>query len=248
MLGSVSEQGKKSGGVALFDLDGTILAWDTQVLFCGYVMRREGRRRVLLLPWLLATPLAPVLGAGGMKRLFLGYLSGVRRAKLEGWVRDFVAEWFPDRCFPEVLEEIEAQRRAGRRLILASASPEWWVEEVGRVLGFDLALGTPVEWVEPLHSLPALANHKGEAKVRRLRWLGIAPEEGKIPMSVGYTDSTADLPMLGICEEGVVVNPGAKLESIAEAKGWKILRPGTPWNGKLGKGWMFLRAMLGGEV
>ena len=47
-------------------------------------------------------------------------------------------------------------------LILASASPEFYVAELGRELGFDLTLGTPVE----LGSFfPDLVNHKGSAKV-----------------------------------------------------------------------------------
>jgi phosphatidylglycerophosphatase C len=244
----VNGQPENPGGVALFDLDGTLLAWDTQVLFCGHVVRREGWRRLLLLPWLLASPLAPVLGAGRMKRLFLAYAWGLQRSRLDELVREFVEDWFPGRCFPELLEEIDRQRQAGRRLILASASPEWWVEEAGRVLGFDLSLGTPVERVDRMPMFPELVNHKGEAKVTRLRCLGIAPEKGPIPESTGYSDSTADLPMLGICERVTVVNPGAKLEKIASENGWTVLRPGTPWKGKAAKAWMFLRAMLGGTL
>ena len=47
-------------GVAVFDLDGTLLAWDTQLLFCQFVLRREGWRRCYLLLFLPLLPLAPV--------------------------------------------------------------------------------------------------------------------------------------------------------------------------------------------
>ena len=235
----------KKPGVALFDLDGTLLAWDTQVLFCGFVMRREGWRRVLLLPFFLLLPLAPLLGTAGMKRVFLAYLWRMERERLDELARGFVAGWFPGRCFPELLDEIARERAAGRRLILASASPQLWVEEVGEVLGFDDFFGTTVEFGTRAPFFPDLENHKGSAKVERLRRVGLAPEEGKIPDSHGYTDSCADLPMLEICERATVVNPGRKLEGIAEREGWKVLRPGTPWRGRMGRGLAFLGKMMG---
>jgi HAD superfamily phosphoserine phosphatase-like hydrolase len=240
----VSDGGDKRG-VAMFDLDGTLLAWDTQVLFCGHVMRQEGWRRWLMLPFFLLAPLAPILGTDGMKRVFLAYLWRLDRERLDELARGFVAEWFPKRCFRGLLKEIDRQREAGRRLVLASASPHLWVEEVGEKLGFDEMFGTVVEWGERAPFFPDLCNNKGAEKVRRLRLLGLAPEEGQVPDSHGYSDSTADLPMLEICQWVTVVNPGRKLEEIAEHEGWQVVRPGTPWKGRLGKGLAFLRAMMG---
>jgi phosphatidylglycerophosphatase C len=233
-----------SPGVALFDLDGSLLAWDTQVLFCEFVLRREGWRRLYLLVFLPLLPLAPILGAGGMKRVFLSYLWRVDAATLAGWVREFVAEWFPQRCFPEMLDQLKRQRRAGRRLILASASPEFYVREIGRALGFDDALGTPVESGGKMPLFPDLRNHKGGEKVRRLReLLGVA--SGLLPGSHGYSDSTADLPMLGLCEQVTVVNPRGRLECLAREHRWEIVRPVRPWRGSVGRLLDILRRMTG---
>lgn len=235
-------------GVAVFDLDGTLLAWDTQVLFCGWVVRRHGWRRLLLAPWLLALPLAPLLGHAVLKRLFLGYLWRIPQPELDALVRGFVAAWFPRHCFPELLDEVGRQRREGRRLVLASASPEWWVAEVGRVLGFDLALGTQVAAGGRVPLFPRLTNHKGRAKVARLRACGIAPPAGRIPASHGYSDGAADLPLLEACEQATVVNPGRRLAAAARRHGWQVVRPALPWRGGPAKGWRFLRAMLGGAA
>jgi len=43
------------------------------------------------------------------------------------------------------------------------------VREIGKVLGFDLSLGTPVAIHRTVPLFPDLVNHKGAAKVRRLR-------------------------------------------------------------------------------
>ena len=70
--------------------------------------------------------------------------------------------------YREMRAKLEEQRAAGNFLILASASPEFYVAEIGRELGFDLTLGTVVE-TGPL--FPDLENHKGAAKVARLNKL-----------------------------------------------------------------------------
>ncbi|HEY8991820.1 MAG TPA: hypothetical protein VIM46_07575 [Luteolibacter sp.] len=50
--------------------------------------------------------------------------------------------------------------------------------------------------------------------------------------SHGYTDSTADLPMLAICERATLVNPSPELTELAERQGWMIVRPARPWKSK----------------
>ncbi len=131
-------------GVALFDLDGTLIPWDCQLLFCHWIVRRHTLRRLYLPVFAAFAPLAPLLGDTGMKRVFLSYLWRFDREALQSEAREFAQTWFPHACYPELLAEIARHRRAGRLTVLASASPESYVREIGKVLGFDLSLGTPV--------------------------------------------------------------------------------------------------------
>ena len=236
---------KRDRGLALFDFDGTLIPWDTQVLFADFVVRREPWRRLYLPGFMAFLPAAKILGDEGMKRVFLSYLWRTPREQLGEWVAQFVAEWVPDRCYGEVLERLERHREAGHLTVLASASPEFYVREVGRVLGFDLALGTPVEVGERVGLLPGLSNHKGAEKVRRLSELIGPPEDGAWTGSHGYTDSTADLPMMRCCEGGTVVNPSERLEREAESRGWEVLRPPVPWKGRADKAVRILRFIAG---
>jgi len=221
-------------GVAVFDLDGTLLAWDCQLLFRHFVVRRQRWRRLLLPVFLSASPAAPLLGCDRMKRLFLSYLWQMPPEQLSRLCREFAREIIPA-MYPELLEIIRNHRERGDLLILASASPVCYVREIGLQLGFHHSLGTEVR-IGPL--VPPLSNHKGQAKVARLREL--LPEhwfhEGKILHSHGYTDSTADLPMLALCETATVVNPKPKLAAIARRQGWRIIRPVRPWTSR--RGWM----------
>ena len=230
-------------GIALFDLDGTLIAWDCQLLFRHFVLRREPWRGIFLPLFLVLLPLAGLLGAAGMKRVFLSYLWRVDPQTLGDYSREFAQSVMPG-IYPELREKLEDQRRAGHFLILASASPEFYVAEIGRQLGFDLTLATPVE-LGPI--FPDLENHKGAAKVARLRSVLPAAyfENGKLCHAHGYTDSCADLPMLALCDSVTVVNPSPRLTALAEASGWEILRPARPWKSRLGFGIRGLALLAG---
>src|SRR5690606_28334347 len=128
---------KAGRGLALFDLDGTLIAWDTQMLFCDHVLHQEGLRRAYLPFFAAFLPVAGILGDEGMKRVFLSYLWRADREEILAWAREFAAVWFPSRCYPEMLERLRRHREAGHLTVLASASPEFYVREVGRALGFD---------------------------------------------------------------------------------------------------------------
>lgn len=217
-------------GIALFDLDGTLIAWDCQILFRHFILRHEPWRRIFLPVFLAFLPLVSVLGSGGMKRIFLSYLFRMTPEKLDGYSREFAGSVMPA-IYPEVRSFLEEHRQAGHFLILASASPEFYVKYIGEELGFDLTLGTPVEIGGASAFFPELENHKGAAKVRRLR--SVLPDvcfgpDGKLVNSHGYTDSHADLPMLELCDQVTAVNPTTKLQTRILPQ-WRIVRPERPW-------------------
>ena len=232
-------------GLALFDFDGTLIPWDTQVIFANHVLKKAPMRRAYLACFAALSPAASVLGDEGMKRVFLSYLWKSDPRQISDWVRGFVDEWIPARCYSGVVEKLERHRAAGHLTVLASASPEFYVAEVGRALGFDLAFGTPVELADPMPLFPDLTNHKGREKVRRLSEILGPPVDGLWPGSHGYTDSTADLPMMEACVSGTVVNPSPRLTRIAETNDWEILRPEVPWSGRIDKTLRILRFAAG---
>ncbi|MDB4286713.1 haloacid dehalogenase-like hydrolase, partial [bacterium] len=94
----------------LFDLDQTIVPWDTQLVFRSYVLQQEGWRRALTLVFILFLPLNKLLGAGGMKRVFHCYLWGMKRERLEELAASFVRDWLPLLTYPEIISEIEKHR------------------------------------------------------------------------------------------------------------------------------------------
>jgi phosphatidylglycerophosphatase C len=229
-------------GIALFDMDGTLLAWDCQLLFRHHVLRAEPWRVFSVPLFLVFLPFAKLLGTENMKRVFHCFLWKMPPGRLAELSREFAVKLQPS-IYPELKAALDGHKSSGHLTILSSASPECYAAEVGHLLGFDLSLGTVLE-----NNLlfPDLTNHKGENKAHRLRELLPASYfiGGKLVNSRGYTDSTADLPMLAICENATVVNPKPKLEALANRNGWCILRPARPWRSPFEKALRVLALLL----
>lgn len=233
--------------LALFDLDGTLLADDTQLLFCQFVLQRQPIRRAFLPFFLSFTPAAAfgVLGEWELKRLFLSYLWLIPQAELKALAQEFARDVVASHVYPELRDEIERHRRAGRQLVLTSASPEFYVREIATLLGFDHAFGTPVVITSRQALVPDIAgeNNKREVKLARLQAAGLLPCD--TANSWAYSDSTADLPLLRLAGQAVCINPGPKLSAEAQQHGWTVLRPPRPWSSRAGRGWRMARQALG---
>ena len=225
----------------LYDLDQTIIPWDTQLVFRSYVLHREPLRRFLTPVFLAFLPLNKVLGAGGMKRVFHSYLWRMPSSQLEVYAEEFVREWLPKICYPEVIAEINEQKSEGKTLVLSSASPELWVQKIADTLGFHHAFGTRFDWKDQVELFPDLIgeNHKGEEKVRRLKEVGIIHAEA------GYSDSKADLPLLALCRHKTLVNPLPGVRKTGEEHHWRILEPARPWKDRFAFGLGCARQLFG---
>ena len=207
---------------ALFDMDGTLFAGDSQLRFARWILRRHGWRRFYLL-WLIPMGLLRglhIINTERMKRAFLAYAWGMRRDALLAECEQFVQKEILQILYPPVLEKLRAHQAAGDTTVLCSASPDWWTQLVGNALGFTHTIGTPTaleERVSLMPRIPAPGNNKGANKLIRLAAIGITSAD------IGYTDSAADLPMLSICRKAVLVNPGHSFA--AQVPGAEILRP-----------------------
>ncbi|MCB1232218.1 MAG: hypothetical protein KDN19_18270, partial [Verrucomicrobiae bacterium] len=92
-------------------------------------------------------------------------------------------------------------------------------------------------------------NNKHGAKIPAMKHLlpdGFDPADGKpLPDSWGYSDSSADVPMLSICENGVMIHPSENFAAIGAAHGWTTLVPRRPYRGKWGGRFASLLQALG---
>lgn len=229
-------------GYALFDLDHTLLPFDTQALFANFVIRREPWRVIYLIWFLPCVPLAAlrIVSLRWLKRLFCSYLWKMPKDRLAAHARDFAQTVLPRVVYPEVLVELRRHQKAGRLTVLNSASPGIYVAEIARVLGFDHWVATRLVWYEVMPFLPEIdgPNNKHEAKIEAMRHLlpsGFDPARGdRLPDSWGYSDSAADVPLLSICEHAMMIHPSSRFAALGTERRWWTLLPPRPYRGRWG--------------
>jgi phosphatidylglycerophosphatase C len=132
-------------------------------------------------------------------------LGGLTRSELGRWNQIFIAKLLRGGVFAEALEQISAQRGAGARLVLLSASPDLYVPAIAAALGFDEVICTQLHWHADgrLHGALRSANRRGEEKVRCLQAL---LQTHRPTRSCAYGNSPADLGHLQLVGAGTYVN------------------------------------------
>ncbi len=124
------------------------------------------------------------------------------------------------RLRPTIVEALRTHLARGERCVVLSASPHELVDRLARELGAERGIGTRGEVVAGRCTgrLDGPFCH-GEGKIVRLR-----AELGDVDLdrATFYTDSSSDLPLLGLVGERVVVDPDDALRTVADAEGWTI--------------------------
>ena len=217
------------GAVALFDLDGTITRRDTYLAYLmGFLLRHPERLlRAAPLPFAVLRHFAGQRDNTWLKATFLrAILSGVPRHLLEAWTERFLDRVLASGLRPGSLTAIERHRAAGHRLVMVTASLDFYAEPLSRRLGFDAVLCTRAVYDAEGHVTGALDgdNCYGECKLRQVR--SYLAETGPELRVVCYSDHHADLPLLRFATEAVAVNPSRRLKSMALRQGFAI----EDWN------------------
>ena len=216
--------------LAIYDMDKTITHAPTWPAFLIETARR-------LAPWRLALlPLAGVASAAyAVKAIDRGRLKQISQRLLLGHrMRDSdaqsAAEHFANRVaasgvFAGARAQIAADRAAGYRLVMATASYRFYAEAIARRLGFDVVIGTEVELAgDRLRARISGENCYGPAKLRMIEaWMAanhIARAEADIRF---YSDHVSDAPVLAWADEPFAVNAHGPLRALARERGWPIV-------------------------
>jgi HAD superfamily phosphoserine phosphatase-like hydrolase len=119
---------------------------------------------------------------------------------------------------PNVIAELEAARRDGARVILASGTYQPILEVFAAQFGFE-AIGTPLEVVDGkltgrLRAPVNVGTHK------RANLMAIL--NGQV-LTRAYGDTFPDIPMLELAQQAVIVRGNdMKLERVARKRTWRV--------------------------
>ncbi len=207
-----------SNPVIVFDLDGTLCKRDTYLPFLlGYLLRHPWRFiRTLHLPIATAMYLLGLRNNSWLKQVFLrACLGGLSRISLQSWVNIYIQSILINNLRPGAVKKLQQYKESKSLLVLASASLDIYVKELGSKLGFKHVICTNADWDDNDRLTGKLlsANCYGEEKLQRVtNWLA---ENQYKNVDVVYSDHHSDIPILQYATKGVAVNPTKKLRNVS---------------------------------
>jgi HAD superfamily phosphoserine phosphatase-like hydrolase len=191
-----------------------------------------------LAPWRLAlAPLAALLGlAYGARLIDRGRLKelnytllvgrGVAPDRLDPVIESFAARQLETNVMPGARASIAADRAAGRRLVMATASYRLYAAAIAQRLGFDDVIATETSLDTRGRVIARIdgSNCYGSGKLAMIQaWLereGLAREAVHIRF---YSDHISDSVVHHWSDEPVATNAHDRLVKLARAEGWEVL-------------------------
>ncbi len=213
--------------VAVFDLDNTLLAgdsdfaWGEFLIAQGIVDGASYRRAnddyfaqyqagTLDILAFLAFTLQP------LTKLPADVLADLRERYMEAKIRPMIT--------PAARALVQSHRTQGHTLVIATSTNSFLTAPIAAEFGVNHLLATEPEmqagrFTGGITGIPCFR----DGKVRRLKaWL--EQRKQTLADSWCYSDSHNDLPLLELVTHPVAVNPDERLRSTANARGWKILK------------------------
>ena len=217
--------------LALFDLDGTLIAGDSDHAFGefmvaqGWVDAQRHRQR--------NDAFFRQYQAGTLDIAeYIAFTTSAWRsrplAEQAGLIQRFMAEVMAPQLLAPAHALLQAHRDAGDLIAIVTATNEFITRPIADALGVEHLLAVQLErdaQGRATGRIQGLPSYR-EGKIARVQqWLaGLGQTLGGFERSVFYSDSTNDLPLLDIVSEPVATNPSPALAAIASARGWRILR------------------------
>jgi phosphatidylglycerophosphatase C len=214
--------------ISIYDLDRTVLHHPTFTPFLWFAAMHTTPWRLMFIPlWLAAMAgyKLKLYDRKPMKQFGLALFVGrdIPGAKSADLARSFAANRVPADVQPGAAARISADIAASRMLVLATAAPEIYALEIGRVLGFSATIATRHRHLPDggYRNLFADENCYGIHKLTRLEeWLCTRGIDRSACHIRFYSDHHSDAPVLDWADEGVIVNGGTKLNRMAAERGW----------------------------
>lgn len=214
-----------SDHIAVFDLDGTITDCDTYVHFLWSCLKsRPGR-----LFHTIHLPLAVLIHKAGfrdnswLKAVFLrAVAAGLRQPELDLLVTSYLRKIVKQHMRPSALAMISHHRENGHKLILATASFDFYVLDLAKTLGFHATICTHAvrDHNQALTGEIQGNNCYGAAKVHAV--LAAIPNRENC-LIYAYTDHHSDIALLSEADYPFAVCPSSRLRDFANKESIAIL-------------------------
>lgn len=217
----------KNKALAIFDLDNTLLAGDSDALWGefiaqhGHVDKEEYQQENQRF---YEQYKAGTLDINEFLRFSLKPLSQLSMAELAQLHQTFMHECIIPIISKQARELVEQHRNSGNILLIITATNDFITAPIAKELGIENLLATNAEIVNNQYTGQVAGTPCfQEGKVTRLNsWL---EETGyRLENSYFYSDSHNDIPLLKEVSYPIAVDPDEKLKEYATNQGWKVLQ------------------------
>jgi HAD superfamily hydrolase (TIGR01490 family) len=217
--------------LAIYDLDKTLTRKATFPPFILHVLRHYRPLRAWALPLMALTTIGyslRLITRARLKEMNLSLLLGKHTlsADADKMAASFAQVTMHGNILSAAVERVRADREAGYRIVIASASYHFYVNAIARQLGINDVIATDCVSEGGGRFLPYIAgdNCYGPAKLARVTgWL---EEQGVDRAGTHvrfYSDHVSDAPCLAFADEAFATNPHLPLARLATEKRWPIL-------------------------
>ena len=217
--------------LAIYDMDRTVTRRPTYMPFLVHAALRLAPWRLALLPAALLASAAyglRLIDRGRLKEISYTMLigRGVAPERLEPVIDSFADRQAATNVMDGARASIAADKAAGRRLVMATASYRLYAAAIAKRLGFDDVIATDTQIDASGRILARIdgRNCYGVAKLDMIEaWLqreGLARDAVHIRF---YSDHVSDAPVHHWSDEPVAANPHDRLMRLAKAEGWEVL-------------------------
>lgn len=215
--------------LVLFDLDHTLLAGDSDQLWCDFLVDQG-----LMPPEPLGQRNREM--ASGYKdgtvdvrafcEFYIGTLCLMSAQAWQPWRELFFQQCVLPRLAVAGVEQIRAHQQAGHRVLMTTATNRFITDLTAAHLGIADLIATEPEVLEGRFTgrLAGEPNMRQGKVVRLHRWLEQQGWRLGDLHSTAYSDSINDLPLLEAVERPVCAQPDSALEGIARERGWPVVR------------------------
>lgn len=217
--------------LSVFDVDRTLTRAPTYTAFLVFGAWHRRRWRLMFLPvipLLMAIYSARLISRKQLKesmhRLLLG--ERVPRDEVSILAKRFAHRLVDRGLYGDGTERLARERAEGRRVILASAASDYYLNALADLLGLDAVVATRSSWrADALTGWIDGENCYGPEKLKMLeRWMeGSALNRAQCHVRV-FSDHHSDQPVLAWADEAIVVNPKRVLAAIARRHSWTVVR------------------------
>ena len=216
--------------LALFDLDHTLIPIDSDYSWGQFTVTlgwRDAETHTRANDAFYEQYKAGTLDIHEYIRFSVAPLAEHGAQKSDAAHRRFMDEVIRPAMKPVAFDLVRQHQDAGDTVIIVTATNEFVTRPIAEAFGVDELIAIDLErdaQGEPTGAIRGTPSFR-EGKVARVeQWLAARGLEwAGVQHSTFYSDSMNDMPLLEKVHEPVATNPDARLQAIAQERGWRIL-------------------------